>query len=175
MSTVPRVPSAIPGQPPSLGSALAHRPELAKAFHRLYGTLWSEGVVSQAIKETARMRNARVTDCGFCKNVRFDGARDAGLSEDQIALIRDGYEQSVLSDEQKLVLRYTDAFLVDPGHLDPAVAREMSAQFSPAEIVELTLALAMFLGMAKVLISLGTEPEEMDTTVLPTPALARTT
>jgi hypothetical protein len=31
----------------------------------------------------------------------------------------------------------------------------------------------MFLGMAKVLISLGTEPEQMDVTIVPTPALAR--
>lgn len=173
MSTVPRVPSAIPGQPPSLGSALAHCPELARAFHRLYGTLWSDGVVSQAIKETARMRNARVTDCGFCKNVRFEGAREAGLTEDDVALIHDGYQDSTLTAEQKLVLRYTDAYLVDPGHLDPGLAQDMAEHFSPAEIVELTLALAMFLGMAKVLISLGTEPEQMATTVLPTPALAR--
>ncbi len=66
MSTVPRVPSAIPGQPPSLGSALAHCPELARAFHRLYGTLWSDGVVSQAIKETARV----------AESLRFQEAMD---------------------------------------------------------------------------------------------------
>lgn len=173
MSTVPRVPSAIPGEPATLRSVLAHRPALAAAFHRLYGTLWSEGIVSQAVKETARMRNARVTDCGFCKNVRFDGARAAGLTEEQVELIHDGYEHGALSEEQKLVLRFTDAFLVDPAHLDPAVAAAMASHFTPAEIVELTLALAMFLGMAKVLISLGTEPEAMDVTVLPTPALAR--
>ncbi len=173
MSTVPRVPSAIPGEPATLRSALAHCPDLAAAFHRLYGTMWSEGIVPQAIKETARMRNARVTDCGFCKNVRFDGALADGLDEAQVELIHDGYESSALSDEQKLVLRYTDAFLVDPGRIDQALRDDMAARFSDAEIVELTVALALFLGMAKVLISLGTEPEEMERTVVPTPALAR--
>jgi len=173
MSTVPRVPSAIPGEPATLRSALAHCPDLAAAFHRLYGTMWSEGIVPQAIKETARMRNARVTDCGFCKNVRFDGAIAAGLDEAQVELIHDGYESSALSDEQKLVLRYTDAFLVDPGRVDQALRDDMAACFSDAEIVELTVALALFLGMAKVLISLGTEPAEMARTVVPTPALAR--
>jgi AhpD family alkylhydroperoxidase len=172
MSTTPRVPSAVPGEPADFRTALAHVPEVAGAFHRLYGTMWSEGIVSQALKETARMRNARVTDCGFCKNVRFDGAREAGLTEDQVDLIRDGFEQTSLSDDQKLVLRYTDAFLHDPAHLSPELTAAMAARFTPAEIVELTLAVAMFLGMAKVLISLGTEPEQMTTTVLPTPALA---
>lgn len=172
MSTVPRVPSAIPGEPATLRTALAHCPDLAQAFHRLYGTMWSEGIVTQALKETARMRNARVTDCAFCKNVRFDGARAEGLSEDQVDMIHDGYASSLLSPQQKLVLRYTDAFLVDPAAVDPQLRQDLAEAFSPAEIVELTLALAMFLGMAKVLISLGTEPEEMATTILPTPALA---
>jgi alkylhydroperoxidase family enzyme len=172
MSTNPRVPSAVAGQPATLRTVLAHCPELAAAFHRLYGTLWSEGIVSQDIKETARMRNARVTDCGFCKNVRFDGALAAGLDEGQVDLIRDGYEDSALSDDQKLVLRYTDAYLQDPSGLPADLATAMRERFSDAEIVELTLSLTMFLGMAKVLISLGTEPEQMERTVLPTPALA---
>lgn len=171
MSTVPRVPSAISGEAATLRSALAHCPDLAHAFHRLYATMWSEGIVAQAVKETARMRNARVTDCAFCKNVRFDGARAEGLDEDQVSMIVDGYETSSLSDDQKLVLRYTDAFLIS-GTIDDGLRRDMAACFEPAEIVELTLALALFLGMAKVLISLGTEPEEMSTTILPTPTQA---
>ena len=173
MSTVPRVSSAVAGEPVTLRTALAHCPALANAFGQLYGTLWSEGILPQSIKETARMRNARVTDCGYCKNVRFAGARDDGLDEAQVALIREGYGESTLSDRQKVVLRYTDAYLTDPGNVDPELRAAMAAQFTPAEIVELTLAIAMFLGMAKVLISLGTEPEQMEVTVVPTPALAR--
>lgn len=172
MSTIPRVPSAVPGEPARFATVFAHRPDLAAAFFRLYGTLWSEGLLPQAIKETARMRNARVTDCGYCKRVRFAGARDEGLDEDSVEQIVDGYEASDLTDDQKLVLRFTDAFLDPPHTVDADLAAAMSARFSPAEITELGLALAMFLGMAKVLISLGTEPEEMDVTVVPTPAVA---
>lgn len=172
MSTNPRVPSAVPGEAATLRSVLAHCPDLAAAFHRLYATLWSDGIVSQDIKETARMRNARVTDCGFCKNVRFDGALAAGLDENQVDLIRDGHETSALSDDHKLVLRYTDAYLQHPSGLPDELADAMRARFTDAEIVELTLALTMFLGMAKVLVSLGTEPEQMERTVLPTPSLA---
>ncbi len=171
MSTVPRVPSAAEGQPASLRTVLAHCPELAEAFHTLYGTMWSDGVVSQLLKETARMRNARVTDCGFCKHVRFDGARSEGLTEEQVAQIVDGHEASDLGADQKLVLRLADAYLLDPGHVPQDLRDDLQARFSPAEIVELAVALAMFLGMAKVLVSLGTEPEQMDTTVLPTPAM----
>jgi alkylhydroperoxidase family enzyme len=173
MSTTPRVPSAVAGEPATLGSVLAHRPDLAVAFGRLYGTLWTEGVVPQVLKETARMRNARVTDCRYCKNVRFDGARTEGLTEDDVSQIVDGYLASDLSAQQKLVLRFTDAYLDHPHRVDAELAAELRAVFRPDELVELGLALAMFLGMSKVLISLGTEPEQMDVTIVPTPALAR--
>jgi hypothetical protein len=44
---------------------MAHVPRLAGAFGALYSQFWSRGVVDHRTKEVARMRNARVTDCGF--------------------------------------------------------------------------------------------------------------
>ncbi|HCV00448.1 MAG: hypothetical protein CL897_06175 [Dehalococcoidia bacterium] len=65
MSTKPRVSSAIPGEEPSFGTALAHQPGLAGAFGMLYSTFWSKGALDHRTKEVTRMRNARVTDCGY--------------------------------------------------------------------------------------------------------------
>ena len=65
MSTTPRLPSAIDGKPANMGTLLAHQPELAGLFSDLYGQFWSHGVVEQPIKETVRIRNARITDCGY--------------------------------------------------------------------------------------------------------------
>ncbi len=52
------------GDDPVSGSALGHQPETLAAFTRLYATLWSRGVLDHPTKELARIRNARVTDCG---------------------------------------------------------------------------------------------------------------
>jgi hypothetical protein len=65
MATVARVSSAVQGAAPSFGTALAHCPELQRAFARLYGTFWTQGVVDQPTKEVTRIRNARVTDCNY--------------------------------------------------------------------------------------------------------------
>jgi hypothetical protein len=65
MSTVPRVPSAVEGEPATFRSAMAHRPAVASAFFELYGELWSRGLVEPSVKEVARLRNARITDCGY--------------------------------------------------------------------------------------------------------------
>ena len=52
-------------EPPASGIFFDHQPELFARFNRFYGTLWSEGVLDQPTKEIARIRNARITDCGI--------------------------------------------------------------------------------------------------------------
>jgi hypothetical protein len=53
-------------KPPEGGTSLFdYQPELFAAFNRLYGTLWTGGVVDEPTKEVARIRNARLVDCGL--------------------------------------------------------------------------------------------------------------
>ncbi|MCR9279732.1 MAG: hypothetical protein NXH85_17375 [Pseudomonadaceae bacterium] len=59
-----------------------------------------------------------------------------------------------------------------PGELTEAQQLELAQHFSDAEIAELTLGIGLFLGMSKVLINLGLEPEDMPTLVMPTPGSA---
>ena len=58
-------PPAGAGDDPIRGSMLGHQPEALMAFMKLYGTLWSHGVLDHSTKEMARIRNARTTDCGI--------------------------------------------------------------------------------------------------------------
>ena len=66
--TTPSLRVALPrprGSDPIQASALAHQPEALAAFMRLYGTLWSRGLLDHSTKEMARIRSARTVDCGF--------------------------------------------------------------------------------------------------------------
>lgn len=64
MSTVPRLSAAVESSS-TMGSILAHQPELARGFGGLYAQFWSHGSVDHPTKETVRIRNARITDCGY--------------------------------------------------------------------------------------------------------------
>ena len=61
MSSTPRVPPVTP----CTTSRLAHAPALEAAFWKLYGEFWSHGALDHRTKEVARIRNARVTNCGL--------------------------------------------------------------------------------------------------------------
>jgi hypothetical protein len=66
--TAPGLRIALPaplGDDPIQSSALAHQPEALAAFMKLYGTLWSRGLLSHSTKEMARIRSARTVDCGY--------------------------------------------------------------------------------------------------------------
>ncbi len=166
MSTRPRIAAG------SLREAFALEPDLFDAFWDLYGTLWMEGQVDPATKEIARLRNARVTDCGYCKKVRFSTARRQGVGEAEAELVTDSYQTSSLSPRHKAALMLTDKFLLDPGPADPALTRALDAEFTRSEQLELGVALAMFVGFAKMLITLGLEPVDMPVTEVATPGSA---
>ncbi|MFZ9394569.1 MAG: carboxymuconolactone decarboxylase family protein [Erythrobacter sp.] len=173
MSTTPRVSSAVAGEPPHFGSVLAHQPELAARFFALYGRFWDSDILPARIKEVARMRNARITECGFCRQVRFDKALGQGLGEDVVDDITDGYETSSrLTDAEKAALKFTDALIHDPALLDGDAQAALRRHFTPGQIAELGLGVTLFLALAKALITMGLEPEAMERTVLPTPRLA---
>jgi hypothetical protein len=65
MSTTPRIDSAISGQAPDFGSVMSHIPNTMGRFFDLYAEFWQNGVVNPHLKEMTRLRNARITDCGY--------------------------------------------------------------------------------------------------------------
>ncbi len=86
-------------------------------------------------------------------------------------MVDDGYLETELSERHKLTLELADAFLAAGGPPSPEIRARLQVEFTDPELVELTLALALFHGFSKMLIVLGLEPEQMDTMVMPTPAL----
>jgi hypothetical protein len=67
------------------------------------------------------------------------------------------------------VLAWTDAFLAPQPRADAALRREMLATFTPAEIVELTAGLALFMGFSKIALAIGGVPDDLPLMEQPTP------
>jgi alkylhydroperoxidase family enzyme len=91
------------------------------------------------------------------------------LEEEHVEQIVDGHEASGLSPRLKLALQFADAFFAADGPPPPDVQAALQAEFTEAELVEMGIGLALFHGVAKMLISLGCEPEQMDVGIHRTP------
>ena len=67
------------------------------------------------------------------------------------------------------MLAFVDAFIQRPEAVPEEVRAALAEHFAPAQIVELAVAMAAFLGFSKVRIALGLVPDAMDLRVVPTP------
>ena len=101
--------------------------------------------------------------------MRFAVAKQQGLDETKVAQIDDGHAQSDLPDRLKLALAFADAFFAAGGPPPVALQEALVAEFGDEAVVEMAIGLALFHGVAKLLITLGCEPEQMDITELRTP------
>jgi len=155
--------------PPEGGlSVFDHHPDLWATFNRFYGYLWTYGALDQPTKEAARLRNARVTGCPVCRNLRFAGAREQGLTEDHVEQITDGYEKSDLPDRWKGAVRWTDAVISYPASVTDDERSAIAADFTAAEFAELTLTAAIAQGFSKSVVAWG-GASDMPTVIVPTP------
>ena len=89
--------------------------------------------------EVVRLRGAMAHNCRLCKSLREAGALDAGGSESLYDDIEQFESSLLVTDPHKAALRYADALIWTPNHIEPAVAAGVTAHFSPAQARELTL------------------------------------
>ncbi len=101
--------------------------------------------------------------------MRFAVARQEGLTEEMAAQVDDGWGDSSLSERHKKALILADAFLAVSGPPSAADQGRLRSEFTEPELIELGIGLALFNGFSKMLIALGLEPENMATTIFPTP------
>ncbi|MCP5180137.1 MAG: hypothetical protein H6993_15080 [Pseudomonadales bacterium] len=65
MSTRPRVSPPQGMDTANFGTVMQHLPDTINAFFDLYADFWRQGALSVTVKEMTRLRNARITDCGY--------------------------------------------------------------------------------------------------------------
>lgn len=155
---------------PIRDSALGLVPETLAAYIPLSRAVWLNGPLSPALLEMVRLRNARKVNCVFCKSTRYDIARDAGLNEEKVALIQDGYEDSGLSQREKLLLAYTDQYLDNPAGMSDALRAELAAEFSAEELVHLSLGLLLFNTFSRFAVAMGGMPDSVPIMEMSLPA-----
>jgi len=89
--------------------------------------------------EVVRLRGAAQHNCRLCKSLRETTALGAGGSETLYGDIEQFEASAQLTDRHKAALRYVDALIWSPAHIERGIAEEVRGHFSDAESAELTL------------------------------------
>jgi AhpD family alkylhydroperoxidase len=127
----------------------AHRPPLAKGLTAFAGALKMHRTLSERLVELVRLRVAYHNQCRSCMAIRYRDAVDDGVSEALVCSLEKPAEAPDLTDAERAALAYADAFATDHLAVDDATFARLREQFTEAQIVELGMTIAFFVGFGR--------------------------
>lgn len=122
----------------------AHRPAVAEAQLALYRSMFDETALEPRLLELVRLRVAALNDCAECQVAR----KSEAVSEDDIACL--AADDPRFTEVEQAALRYAEQIVVDHHRVDDQLRRRLRSLFSDAELVELSLFVAMVLGLGRI-------------------------
>lgn len=128
---------------------MAHTPAMAKGLAAFSGALFGNRTLPRRLVELVRLRIAFHNQCRSCMAIRYRSAVDDGLTEGAVCSLERPEEAKDLSDAEKAALRYAELSSVDHHAIDETTFADLRQHFSEAQIVELGLFIAFFIGFGR--------------------------
>lgn len=131
------------------------RPEMGRLVEHMVGAVYGESTIPAAEREVARMRIAQLNACGACSTFRAPSVRAAGVSEEEYCHVEDWRTYDGYTVRQRLAVEYAERFATDHGGIDDDFFRRLRAEFDDTEVLDLTMCIAVYLGLGRTLAVLG--------------------
>ena len=114
-------------------------PEAMKAMTGLEQHIASSGL-EKPLVELVRLRASQVNGCAYCIDAHTADARKAGEGERRLAMVSVWRETPFFSDRERAALAWTESVTrVADTRVPDGVWEQVKQQFTPAELVDLTL------------------------------------
>lgn len=133
------------------------RPQLGGMVERMIHGAYQQSVLPPDERELARMRIAQINDCVACSDFRAPSVLEAGVAPELYDHVAEWATYAGYTDRQRLAIRYAELFATDHAGITDEVMSDLRASFSDPEILDLTLCVAVFLGLGRALTVLGVD------------------
>lgn len=115
--------------------------------------------LDKALLELMKIRVSQINGCAFCIDMHVTAARKLGLEDQRLHLLAAWREAPVFSAAERAALEWAEALTRLPDGAVPDAAYEhASAQFSTAQIVDLSLAVAEINAWNRLMMAARTPP-----------------
>lgn len=129
--------------------AVAHRPDIVKAFGAFYWTLQMEGQLDRKLVELVRLAIAQINQCKNCLGSRYQDSIDQGLTEEMVAALPSAETSPLFSDREKAAIAFGQKMAADHYGVGDEEFARLHRFFSEEEIVELGFDVAQFIGIGR--------------------------
>ena len=127
----------------------AHTPEISKGLAAFGGAIKLHRSLPDRLVELVRLRVAFHNQCRSCMAIRYQDGVDAGIDEDLVCSLEKPQEAEDLSDAEKAAIEYGELFATNHLAIDDSVYEKLRKYFSEAEVVELSITVAWFVGFGR--------------------------
>jgi AhpD family alkylhydroperoxidase len=111
-----------------------------------------------SLLELVRMRASQMNGCAFCIDMHSKDAREEGETEQRLYALSAWREAPFYTDRERAALEWTEAVTdVAGSRVEDEVYAKARAQFSEAELVNLTMAIVAINGWNRLAISFRVE------------------
>jgi AhpD family alkylhydroperoxidase len=135
----------------------ALRPELGGMVERMIRGAYQQSILPAEERELARMRIAQINDCMACSDFRAPSVLDAGIAPELYENVAAYATYAGYTPRQRLVIEFAERFANDHATMGDAFFGRLRERFTDAEILDLTLCVAVFLGLGRSLSVLGVD------------------
>jgi uncharacterized peroxidase-related enzyme len=124
-------------------SVVAHVPTALRHLMPMLMELRAAGTLPRRYLELAIVVVSKLNACHYCVGHHVPMLKVEGVPEDAVAQIPDRVDHPALDDTDRLVIAYAVAVTRDPHRIGDATHAALRARFGEAQIVELTLRIAL--------------------------------
>lgn len=127
----------------------AHCPEQALGLMGFGGALKRNRSLPERLVELVRLRVAFFNQCRSCMAIRYSDAVADGVTEGLVCSLERPQEAANLTAAEKAAIRYGELMATDHLAIDDAVYADLRQHFTEAQIVELGMTVAFFVGFGR--------------------------
>jgi AhpD family alkylhydroperoxidase len=127
----------------------AHCPEQALGLMGFGGALKRNRTLPERLVELVRLRVAFLNQCRSCMAIRYSDAVADGVTEGLVCSLERPQEAENLTAAEKAAIRYGELMATDHLAIDDAMYEALREHFSEAQIVELGMTVAFFVGFGR--------------------------
>src|ERR1700750_686112 len=135
----------------------ALRPQLGEMVERMIRGAYQDSILPAEERELARMRIAQINDCVACSDFRAPSVLDAGIAPELYEHVAAYDTYPGHPERQRFAIEFAERFANDHASIDDAFFERLRGPFSDEEILDLTLCVAVFLGLGRSLTVLGVD------------------
>jgi alkylhydroperoxidase family enzyme len=116
-----------------------HAPKLAKARREVAYAIRFETVTPALMREVAIIRTGQIVGSTYEHNQHVPLAKACGFSDEQLNALPSWKASNLFDDKTRSLLGYVDAVVGNRGEVDDATYDAFAKNFTPQEIVEITM------------------------------------